>query len=27
MLARKRAIRDVGLMDERYFLYFEDVDW
>ena len=27
MLARKRAIRDVGMMDERYFLYFEDVDW
>jgi len=27
MLARRRAIRDVGLMDERYFLYFEDVDW
>lgn len=27
MLARKAAIRDVGLMDERYFLYFEDVDW
>jgi hypothetical protein len=20
-------MRDVGLMDERYFLYFEDVDW
>ncbi|TMQ59716.1 MAG: glycosyltransferase [Candidatus Eisenbacteria bacterium] len=27
MLAPKRAVRDVGLMDERYFLYFEDVDW
>ena len=27
MLARKGAIRDVGMMDERYFLYFEDVDW
>jgi hypothetical protein len=27
MLARTRAVRDVGLMDERYFLYFEDVDW
>jgi len=24
---RRRAVRDVGLMDERYFLYFEDVDW
>ena len=27
LLVRRRAIRDVGLMDERYFLYFEDVDW
>jgi len=27
LLARRRAMRDVGLMDERYFLYFEDVDW
>ncbi|HET7497908.1 MAG TPA: glycosyltransferase family 2 protein [Candidatus Eisenbacteria bacterium] len=27
MLVRRRAMRDVGLMDERYFLYFEDVDW
>jgi len=27
MLVRRRAVRDVGLMDERYFLYFEDVDW
>jgi hypothetical protein len=27
MYVRGRAIRDVGLMDERYFLYFEDVDW
>ncbi|MBI4364266.1 MAG: glycosyltransferase [Candidatus Latescibacteria bacterium] len=27
MLVRRQAIRDVGLMDERYFLYFEDVDW
>lgn len=27
MLARRGAMRDVGLMDERYFLYFEDVDW
>jgi len=27
MLVRKRALADVGLMDERFFLYFEDVDW
>lgn len=27
MLVRRQAMRDVGLMDERYFLYFEDVDW
>ncbi len=27
MWVRRRAMRDVGLMDERYFLYFEDVDW
>lgn len=27
LLVRRRAVRDVGLMDERYFLYFEDVDW
>jgi len=27
MFARRRAVRDVGMMDERYFLYFEDVDW
>ena len=27
LLARRRAMRAVGLMDERYFLYFEDVDW
>jgi hypothetical protein len=27
LLVRRRAMRDVGLMDERYFLYFEDVDW
>jgi len=27
MYVRRRAVRDVGLMDERYFLYFEDVDW
>ncbi len=27
LFVRRRAMRDVGLMDERYFLYFEDVDW
>ena len=27
MYVRRKAMRDVGLMDERYFLYFEDVDW
>ncbi len=27
MLVRHDAIRQVGLMDEEYFLYFEDTDW
>ncbi|MBU1118922.1 glycosyltransferase family 2 protein [Patescibacteria group bacterium] len=27
MLARREAIDDVGLMDERFFMYMEDVDW
>ena len=27
MLIRRSAVKDVGLMDERFFLYFEDVDW
>ena len=27
MLVRKSAIEKVGLMDERFFMYFEDVDW
>lgn len=27
MLARRTAIERVGLLDERYFLYFEDIDW
>ena len=26
MLARKKALTEVGLMDEAFFLYFEDVD-
>lgn len=27
MLVRRRAVGEVGGMDERYFLYLEDVDW
>ncbi len=27
MLVRRAAVDDVGGMDERFFLYFEDVDW
>lgn len=27
MLVRRAAIDDVGPMDERFFMYFEDVDW
>lgn len=27
LLARRPAVQDVGPMDERFFLYFEDVDW
>jgi len=27
MLVRRKAISEVGPMDERFFLYFEDVDW
>jgi GT2 family glycosyltransferase len=27
MIVRRDAIEDVGLMDERFFLYFEDTDW
>jgi hypothetical protein len=26
MLARKKALTDAGLMEEKYFIYFEDVD-
>ena len=27
MLVRKEAVDSVGLLDERFFMYFEDVDW
>jgi N-acetylglucosaminyl-diphospho-decaprenol L-rhamnosyltransferase len=27
MLARREAVEEVGPMDGRFFLYFEDVDW
>jgi GT2 family glycosyltransferase len=27
MVARRRAIEEVGLMDTRFFLYWEDADW
>jgi GT2 family glycosyltransferase/lipopolysaccharide/colanic/teichoic acid biosynthesis glycosyltransferase len=27
MFVRREAIESVGMMDERFFLYFEDVDW
>ncbi|MFH1502989.1 MAG: sugar transferase [Candidatus Eisenbacteria bacterium] len=27
MMVRKDALSDFGMMDERFFLYFEDVDW
>lgn len=27
LLARARMIRDVGLLDERYFLFLEETDW
>jgi glycosyltransferase involved in cell wall biosynthesis len=27
MVVRREAVDDVGLMDERFFLYWEDADW
>ena len=27
LVARRSAVESVGLMDERYFLYWEDLDW
>lgn len=27
VMARARAVQQVGVMDERFFMYFEDVDW
>ena len=27
MIVRNEALKQVGLMDERFFMYFEDVDW
>lgn len=27
MLVTRRFVEEVGLMDERYFLYFEELDW
>jgi GT2 family glycosyltransferase len=27
LMARSKAIRDVGLLDERFFMYYEDTDW
>ncbi len=27
MIVRREAVDEVGLMDERFFLYFEDTDW
>jgi len=27
MVVRKKAVDDIGLMDERFFMYWEDADW
>ena len=27
MVVRRKAVDDVGLMDERFFMYWEDADW
>jgi len=27
MVVRRKAVDDIGLMDERFFLYWEDADW
>jgi GT2 family glycosyltransferase len=27
LLVRREVVEQVGLMDERYFIYFEDLDW
>jgi GT2 family glycosyltransferase len=27
MMVRRDALADIGLLDERYFLYYEDIDW
>jgi GT2 family glycosyltransferase len=27
MVVRRESVEDVGLMDERFFMYWEDVDW